>query len=52
VTVKEEELVPTAGGETVEHSQQEALHFVQSNLDGLDLPFQVPTVELLGTLWH
>jgi hypothetical protein len=52
VNVKEEEVSPLASGELVEESQQRALQFVQANMSQLELPFQVPTVDLLGTLWH
>ena len=32
--------------------QQAAMKFVQAHLGELDLPFQVPLAELLGTLWY
>ncbi len=45
-------MAPLASGDRVEQQQQEAAQFVEARLGELDLPFQVPTVELLGTLWQ
>jgi hypothetical protein len=55
VAVKEEELAPMPHGQrrTIPNSaskRQEATEFVQQQMGALELPFQVPLAELLGTL--